>query len=131
METTPDGQHLTGKVTGPIVDAKRKADLLMTIAQLEGVDLSQVIAVGDGANDLLMLDAAGLGIAFNAKPKVQKLVRFFLFFVFLFCFLFFVCFLFLLFLFCFLFFCLKAINNQRSVIINYQLSIINNNSYNN
>jgi len=55
-----------------VVDGKRKAELLRTIAELEGVEERQVIAVGDGANDLQMLAAAGLGIAFNAKPKVQK-----------------------------------------------------------
>ncbi len=63
---------LTGRVTGRIVDRKGKADLLCTIAELEGVPLSQVVAVGDGANDLDMLNAAGLGIAFNAKPIVQN-----------------------------------------------------------
>jgi phosphoserine phosphatase len=63
---------LTGKVIGPIVNARRKAELLETIAQAEGVLLDQVIAVGDGANDLLMLEAAGLGIAFRAKPKLRE-----------------------------------------------------------
>ncbi len=63
---------LTGRVTGRIVDRKGKADLLCTIAELEGVPLDQVVAVGDGANDLDMLNAAGLGIAFNAKPIVQN-----------------------------------------------------------
>jgi phosphoserine phosphatase len=62
---------LTGRVVGPIVNAKRKAELLETIAQTERVLLDQVIAVGDGANDLLMLEKAGLGIAFRAKPKVR------------------------------------------------------------
>ena len=65
-----DGK-LTGRVLGPIVNAKRKAELLETIAQSEGVLLDQVIAVGDGANDLLMLERAGLGIAFRAKPKLR------------------------------------------------------------
>ena len=65
-----DGR-LTGRVLGAIVNAKRKAELLDTIAQSEGVLLDQVIAVGDGANDLLMLERAGLGIAFRAKPKLQ------------------------------------------------------------
>jgi phosphoserine phosphatase len=62
---------LTGRVVGGIVNARRKAELLDTIAQSEGILLDQVIAVGDGANDLLMLEKAGLGIAFRAKPKLQ------------------------------------------------------------
>ncbi|HKU36688.1 MAG TPA: phosphoserine phosphatase SerB [Polyangiales bacterium] len=65
-----DGR-LTGRVVGAIVNAKRKAELLDTIAQSEGILLDQVIAVGDGANDLLMLEKAGLGIAFRAKPKLR------------------------------------------------------------
>jgi phosphoserine phosphatase len=64
--------RLTGKVTGPIVDGDRKAALLREIAEQEGIRLEQVIAVGDGANDLPMLEAAGLGIAFHAKPKVKE-----------------------------------------------------------
>jgi len=66
-----DGK-LTGRVSGPIVNAQRKAELLETIAQAEGVLLDQVIAVGDGANDALMLERAGLGIAFHAKPKLRE-----------------------------------------------------------
>jgi phosphoserine phosphatase len=66
------GGKLTGRVIGPIVNAQRKAELLETIAQAEGVLLDQVIAVGDGANDLLMLERAGLGIAFHAKPKLRE-----------------------------------------------------------
>ena len=66
------GGKLTGRVVGPIVNAQRKAELLETIAQAEGVLLDQVIAVGDGANDALMLDRAGLGIAFHAKPKLRE-----------------------------------------------------------
>lgn len=65
-----DGK-LTGRYLGDIVDGKRKAELLELIAQVEKIDLAQVIAVGDGANDLLMLNKAGLGIAFHAKPKVK------------------------------------------------------------
>jgi phosphoserine phosphatase len=65
------GGKLTGRVVGPIVNAQRKAELLDTIAQAEGILLDQVIAVGDGANDALMLDRAGLGIAFHAKPKLR------------------------------------------------------------
>ena len=66
-----DGR-LTGKVGQPIVNAQRKADLLEVIAQQEKIHLDQVIAIGDGANDLLMLERAGLGIAFNAKPVVRE-----------------------------------------------------------
>ena len=62
--------HLTGNYVGEIVDGKRKAELLRLIAQVEKVDLQQTIAVGDGANDLPMLNEAGLGIAFHAKPRV-------------------------------------------------------------
>lgn len=65
-----DGK-LTGNHVGDIVDGKRKAELLKLIAQVEKIDLEQVIAVGDGANDLPMLNLAGLGIAFHAKPKVK------------------------------------------------------------
>ena len=63
---------VTGRVTGTIVDGERKAYLLRQLAEQEGLDLQQVIAVGDGANDLPMLSAAGLGIAFRAKPLVKK-----------------------------------------------------------
>ena len=65
-----DGR-LTGRVTGEIVDGARKAALLKLLAEQSGLRLEQTIAVGDGANDLPMLDAAGLGIAFHAKPKVR------------------------------------------------------------
>ena len=66
---------LTGKVKGQIVDADRKAELLKEIAARENISLQQTIAVGDGANDLPMLAAAGLGIAFHAKPLVAKSAR--------------------------------------------------------
>ncbi len=69
-----DGK-LTGKVTGEIVDGERKAKLLKQIAVKEGIRLEQVIAVGDGANDLPMLSIAGLGIAFHAKPIVKEQAR--------------------------------------------------------
>lgn len=62
---------LTGELEGPVVDRAGKARLLAQIAAAEGVPLSQTVAVGDGANDLDMLAAAGLGIAFNAKPVVR------------------------------------------------------------
>ena len=62
---------LTGKVKGEIIDEKRKAELLKQLATTEGIQLQQVIAVGDGANDIPMLSLAGLGIAFHAKPLVR------------------------------------------------------------
>jgi phosphoserine phosphatase len=66
-----DGR-LTGVAIEPIVDAQRKADLLRELAQREGLQLEQTIAVGDGANDLPMLGLAGLGVAFRAKPLVKQ-----------------------------------------------------------
>ncbi|MBS3786317.1 MAG: phosphoserine phosphatase SerB, partial [Gammaproteobacteria bacterium] len=69
-----DGR-LTGQVLGQIIDGDRKAELLQDIAQQERIALEQVIAVGDGANDLPMLRIAGLGIAFHAKPLVQQSAR--------------------------------------------------------
>lgn len=69
-----DGK-ITGRFIGDIVDGKRKAELLRIIAQVENIDIAQTIAVGDGANDLPMLSAAGLGIAFHAKPKVKQTAR--------------------------------------------------------
>lgn len=65
-----DGR-LTGRLDGPIVDRRRKADLLREEAAHAGVPMSQTIAVGDGANDIDMLSAAGLGIAFNGKAAVR------------------------------------------------------------
>ena len=62
---------LTGGYIGEIVDGNKKAEFLKTLAVKEGIDISQTIAVGDGANDLPMLNLAGLGIAFHAKPKVK------------------------------------------------------------
>lgn len=66
-----DGK-VTGRVVGEIVNGERKAVLLQKIAKEEGLSLEQVIAVGDGANDLPMLGVAGLGIAFRAKPLVKE-----------------------------------------------------------
>ncbi|KAF4509868.1 hypothetical protein G6O67_001806 [Ophiocordyceps sinensis] len=65
-----DGK-LTGEAKGTIVGKERKRDLLVEIAAKEKIDLAQVVAVGDGANDLLMMEKAGLGVAWRAKPRVQ------------------------------------------------------------
>lgn len=65
-----DGK-LTGKVVGEIVDRRSKAKALREFADHERVELSQTIAVGDGANDIDMLNTAGMGIAFNAKPALR------------------------------------------------------------
>ena len=62
---------LTGGLMGPIIDRPAKAQALVDFASKEGVGLEQTIAIGDGANDLDMITAAGLGIAFNAKPAVR------------------------------------------------------------
>ena len=66
---------VTGEVVGDIINGERKAELLKDIAQRENIALEQVIAVGDGANDLPMLSVAGLGIAFRAKPIVKASAR--------------------------------------------------------
>ena len=63
--------QVTGRVVGEVVDGARKAQLLRDLAARENISLEQVIAVGDGANDLPMLSIAGLGIAFRAKPLVK------------------------------------------------------------
>ena len=63
---------LTGKHLGDIVNGEMKAELLKKIAFKEDIHLEQVVAIGDGANDLPMLNVAGLGIAFHAKPKVKE-----------------------------------------------------------
>jgi phosphoserine phosphatase len=62
---------LTGKVLGAIIDRAAKADALREFAVACGVDLSNTVAIGDGANDLDMMDIAGISIAFNAKPIVE------------------------------------------------------------
>ena len=64
-----DGR-LTGRYVGEVVDGRRKAELLRLLCQFEEINIAQSVAVGDGANDLPMLNLAGLGIAFHAKPKV-------------------------------------------------------------
>ena len=69
-----DGK-VTGRVTGQVVDGQRKAALLDELAKKENIGRQQVIAVGDGANDLPMLSRAGLGVAFRAKPLVKESAR--------------------------------------------------------
>ena len=66
-----DGK-VTGRVIPPIINGSRKALLLAEIARSEGISLEQVVAVGDGANDIPMLSLAGMGIAYRAKPKVRQ-----------------------------------------------------------
>ena len=63
---------LTGRTVGPIVDRAGKAKALRDFAEQAGVPMEQTVAVGDGANDIDMLAAAGLGIAFNAKPALRE-----------------------------------------------------------
>lgn len=73
LEVDKDGR-LTGRLEegSQIVHAEYKRERLLSLAQELGINQEQVLAVGDGANDLLMLGAAGIGIAVNAKEKVQK-----------------------------------------------------------
>ena len=66
-----DGK-ISGKLEGDIIDGHKKAEILRTIAKVENISLQQTIAVGDGANDLPMINIAGLGVAFHAKPIVKE-----------------------------------------------------------
>ena len=70
-ELEVENGKLTGRYVGEVVDGRRKAELLRLLCQFENIDIAQSVAVGDGANDLPMLNLAGLGIAFHAKPKVK------------------------------------------------------------
>lgn len=63
---------LTGQVLGAVVDAEHKLQSLKRLAQIYGIDLGDTLVLGDGANDLPMLKAAGVGLAFHAKPQVQQ-----------------------------------------------------------
>ncbi|MCG6232782.1 phosphoserine phosphatase [Vibrio furnissii] len=65
-----DGK-LTGQVLGDVVSAQTKADILVDLAQQFDIEMHNTVAVGDGANDLVMMSAAGLGVAYHAKPKVE------------------------------------------------------------
>jgi len=71
-ELEVEAGKLTGRVRGAIVDSERKAQVLKDMAQVYSCRLEQSVAIGDGANDILMLQTAGLGIAFRAKPKLQE-----------------------------------------------------------
>ena len=68
-------KQLTGKVIPPIINGEQKELLLQKIAEKEGLNLKQTVAVGDGANDLAMIGAAGLGIAYHAKPIVRETAK--------------------------------------------------------
>ncbi|WP_024851673.1 phosphoserine phosphatase SerB [Hydrogenovibrio kuenenii] len=63
---------LTGKIVGDIIGAEAKAYFLQELCDVLGIELNQAIAIGDGANDLLMMNEAGLSIAYHAKPAVQE-----------------------------------------------------------
>ncbi len=71
LEQNRDGR-LTGRVIGDVVDARAKQDALLRWAAEAQVPMSRTVAIGDGANDLLMLEAAGLAVAFDAKPRVRE-----------------------------------------------------------
>ena len=66
------GGKLTGRVLGKVLDAQGKADWLLNICQQNQLSPQQAVAIGDGANDLRMMEEAGVSIAFHAKPVVQR-----------------------------------------------------------
>ena len=70
---TEDGK-LTGEVTGPLVEGN-KADVLKDLTEKEGISLEECAAIGDGANDISMIEAVELGIAFNAKPALKEIAK--------------------------------------------------------
>lgn len=69
-----DGK-LTGHVLGEVVSAQTKADILHQLSEMYEIETHNTVAVGDGANDLVMMEAAGLGIAYHAKPKVENIAQ--------------------------------------------------------
>lgn len=71
-ELEVDDGRFTGRVLGTIVDGERKAQVLKDVAEVYKCRLEQTVAIGDGANDILMLQAAGLGIAYRGKPTLQR-----------------------------------------------------------
>ena len=72
MEFTVEDGKLTGEVTGPLVSGS-KLDVLNGLVEEAGITLDEVVAVGDGANDISMIESAGCGIAFNAKDSVKEI----------------------------------------------------------
>jgi phosphoserine phosphatase len=70
-----ENQILTGKVLGEIINAEKKEKYLLEIAQKERIPLSQVVAIGDGSNDSLMLNRAGIGIGFHAKDGLKRKIQ--------------------------------------------------------
>jgi phosphoserine phosphatase len=68
-----DGTQLSGSVEDPIVDAQAKLDALVEMREELGVKREEVLAIGDGANDKLMVQEAGLGVAYRAKPALAEL----------------------------------------------------------
>ena len=63
---------LTGEIKGDIIDAEAKGRIIFSLAELEKISPDNIVAVGDGANDCLMIKNAGLGVAFNAKEVLKK-----------------------------------------------------------
>jgi phosphoserine phosphatase len=63
---------LTGEIKGDIIDAEAKGRIIYRLAELENISSDNIVAVGDGANDCLMIKNAGLGVAFNAKEVLKK-----------------------------------------------------------
>jgi phosphoserine phosphatase len=63
-----DGR-LTGRTIGPIIDAQAKADYLLQFAESQGIEMANTVAVGDGANDVMMMKRASISVAYNGKPK--------------------------------------------------------------
>lgn len=66
-----DGESLLGEIDINIIDGKQKANIVKSVARRLGLDMSQVVCVGDGANDLPMMDISNIGVAYHAKPIVQ------------------------------------------------------------
>ena len=72
VEQSEQGATLSGTVSGKVIDAQAKADAVVALAKQYDIPMSQTVAMGDGANDLIMMDVAQLGVAFHAKPLVRQ-----------------------------------------------------------